>query len=114
MTTPTPDTMNTITLPSRRWDHHHQEWVPEVGSPLWSLANRAEIAMDKARARGPEHEIIVAKRYMSNPHNSIHVVGGCRRSQRGGRTIVPVSVEAIRMAVRQGERVCATCLRKVK
>lgn len=112
MTTPTPSTMNTITRPSRRWDDHHQEWVPEVGSPLWSLANRAEIAMDKARARGPEHEIIVAKRYMYKPHNAIHVVGGCRRSKRGG-TIVPVSVEAIRLAMGRGENVCATCLSKV-
>src|SRR5690606_1019952 len=113
MTTQTPNTMTTVIRPSRRWDNYYQEWVPEVGSPLWNHAQRAEAAMAKARARGPEHEITVAKRHMSNPRNAIHAVGGCRRSQRGGRTIVPVSVEALRLAMRRGEHVCADCLRKV-
>ena len=68
--------------------------------------------MAKARTRGPKHEIMVAKRYMSNNRNAIHAIGGCRRSQRG-EAIVLVSVDALRLAMKRGERVCADCLRTV-
>src|SRR5690606_1557080 len=110
MTTQTQDTMNTIIRPSHRWDHYHQERAPEVGSPLWNHAQRAAAPMAKARTRGPKHEIMVAKRYMSNNRNAIHAIGGCRRSQRG-EAIVLVSVDALRLAMKRGERVCADCLR---